>query len=229
MPCCLLSRRWARGPTHGTPAWPGAAGRALGGLAWDSATAELGSGGLGPEKFPRLQEERPAAALPGAGMMAKMKPQERRRRRLGAQLPPSVRLQPRSPSSQTSQKHESCSLHPSQMVPSSVGFFLNGTLELCLDLFLQGELGGEDGCLSSEYWPAPCSWLWAGLATGETKGERGSAGSSRLLPRGCACAAVAPTAPQPRQGRARGQVALSRLAWCPPTAVFCLLGLKGSK
>lgn len=73
---------------------PAAAGMALRGLAWDAA--ELGSVGLGPEKFPRLQEERPAAALPGAGVMAKLKPQERRRR-LGALLPPSARLQPRSP------------------------------------------------------------------------------------------------------------------------------------
>jgi len=102
-------------------AWLAAAGRALRGVARDSATAELGSLGLGPEKFPRSLEEHPAAALPGAGMMAKLKPQERRRRRrrLGALLPPCARLQPRSPLFQSSRNHKSLSLPPSRMVLSS--------------------------------------------------------------------------------------------------------------
>lgn len=77
------ARSCSRCPEPGWQLWE----RALCGLAWDSAAAELGSGGLGPEKFPRLQEERPAAGLPGARMMAKLKPQERRRR-LEALLPP---------------------------------------------------------------------------------------------------------------------------------------------
>lgn len=34
-------------------AWLAAAGRALRGLAWDGAAAELGGVGLDPEKFPR--------------------------------------------------------------------------------------------------------------------------------------------------------------------------------
>lgn len=77
-------------------AWLAAAGRVLRGLVWDRAAAELGSMDLSPEKFLHSQEERWAAALPGAGVMAKSKPQERRRRRLGALLPTSARLQPRS-------------------------------------------------------------------------------------------------------------------------------------
>lgn len=47
------------------------------------------------------------------------------------------------------------------------------------------------------------------MGTGETKGERVLAGSSHLLPCGCACIVIAPTTPQPLQDHTRGQVALS--------------------
>lgn len=102
------------------------------------------------------------------------------------------------------------SLHPKwYQALIAVGFCLNCTLELCLDYFIRENLGKK--MVVSE---ANSSLL----GTGRTKGERGLAVSSSLLPCGCGCATMAPSTPQPLQGHVRGQAATSTLRWHPPAA-----------